>query len=313
MRHHHSGVGALNFQANAFATQMDSSDNRPLFSITTPSFRGSQWLTLCVASVAEQEGVSVEHIVQDAGSDDGTLDWLTKDHRVRAFVEKDEGMYDAINRGWKRSRGEYLAYLNCDEQYLPGVLKKVARVFAEHPDVDLVSGDMIVIGPDGGYRFHRKMLTPTLYHTWVCHLATFTCTIFVRRSFIEKHSLYFNPRFRVVGDGEWMVRVLQKKPRCLALREFVSAFGDTGANLTNTPNALREENELRASAPAWVRTLRPLWVGAHRIRRWAGGVYSQSPFAYEVFTTGSSQKRQRFEVSEPRFRWAIGTQHEDKS
>ena len=59
------------------------------FSIITPSYRSSQWLRLCVASVADQEGVTHEHIVQDAGSDDGTQDWLSQDKRVKAFIEKD--------------------------------------------------------------------------------------------------------------------------------------------------------------------------------------------------------------------------------
>ena len=54
------------------------------FSIVTPSFGQSQWLRLCVASVADQ-GVAHEHIVQDAGSKDGTLNWLTTDARVRAL------------------------------------------------------------------------------------------------------------------------------------------------------------------------------------------------------------------------------------
>src|SRR5579872_3892708 len=99
---------------------------RPMrFSVITPSFRNSSWLNLCIASVADQE-VELEHIVQDAGSDDGTLDWLLSDRRVRAFVEKDSGMYDAVNRGLRKSTGELLAYLNCDEQYLPGTLKAVS-------------------------------------------------------------------------------------------------------------------------------------------------------------------------------------------
>lgn len=90
-----------------------------LVSVVTPSFRSSQWLKLCIASVADQ-GIPVEHIVQDAGSDDGTLDWLPQDARVRAFIEKDQGMYDAINRGFRRATGDIFAWLNCDEQYLPG-------------------------------------------------------------------------------------------------------------------------------------------------------------------------------------------------
>jgi len=79
------------------------------FSIITPSFRNGPWLKLCIASVADQQGVSHEHIVQDAGSDDGTLEWLTDDSRVRAFVEKDSGMYDAINRGLRRAQGDFNA------------------------------------------------------------------------------------------------------------------------------------------------------------------------------------------------------------
>src|SRR5215467_10485935 len=111
------------------------------FSIVTPSFRNSKWLKLCIASVADQEGVQLEHIVQDAGSDDGTLDWLPQDRRVKAFVEKDGGMYDAVNRGYRRAKGEILAYLNCDEQYLPGALKTVQEFFDTNPTVDVVFAD----------------------------------------------------------------------------------------------------------------------------------------------------------------------------
>src|SRR5882724_5931627 len=101
------------------------------FSIITPSFRNSEWLKLCIPSVADQ-AVELEHIVQDAGSDDGTLDWLTKDARVKAFVEEDKGMYDAVNRGLRRAQGQILAYINCDEQYLPGALRTVWDFFEAH-------------------------------------------------------------------------------------------------------------------------------------------------------------------------------------
>src|SRR6267378_1605118 len=108
-----------------------------LFSIITPSYRNSEWLRLCLASVADQ-AVELEHIVQDAGSDDGTLNWLCADRRVKAFVEADRGMYDAVNRGLRRARGEILAYLNCDEQYLPGALKGVWQFFQDHPEVEML-------------------------------------------------------------------------------------------------------------------------------------------------------------------------------
>src|SRR5271169_5435610 len=114
------------------------------FSVVTPSFRQSQWLKLCVASVADQ-GVEVEHIVQDSCSDDGTLDWLLTDPRVKAYAEKDAGMYDAVNRGLRRASGQILSYLNCDEQYLPGTLQEVENYFDHHPDVEMLFGDALVV------------------------------------------------------------------------------------------------------------------------------------------------------------------------
>src|SRR5215831_17901881 len=100
--------------AEAGSPPSSTADQRHLtFSIITPSYKNSAWLKLCIASVADQKGVELEHIVQDSCSDDGTQDWLPNDRRVKAFIEKDLGMYDAVNRGLRRARGEILAYLNC--------------------------------------------------------------------------------------------------------------------------------------------------------------------------------------------------------
>jgi len=278
----------------------------PLFTIATPSFRSSDWLKHCIASVADQEGVTFEHIVQDAGSDDGTLDWLLSDRRVQAYVEKDSGMYDAVNRAWRRARGEYVAYLNCDEQYLPGALKLTADFFRAHPEVDILLGDAVVIGPSGSYKFHRKILPATLYHTWVCHLATLTCATFVRRSFVERNDLYFDPILRDVGDAQWMVDALRHGAKIAALGRFVASFGDTGVNMSTKPNAIRERLDLTRSAPRWVQWLRPFWILQHRVRRALAGVYSQEPFRYSIFTAANPDQRKVFQVDNPTFRWRLG-------
>ncbi len=97
-------------------------------SVGTPSFPSSRWLRPGVASVADQ-GLPMAHIVQHAGSDDGTLDWLLPDRRVQTFVEKDVVQYDAINCGRRRATGDIFAYLNCDEQYLSGMLAAVVEFF----------------------------------------------------------------------------------------------------------------------------------------------------------------------------------------
>jgi glycosyltransferase involved in cell wall biosynthesis len=273
------------------------------FSIITPSFRSSEWLKLCIASVADQE-VELEHIVQDAGSDDGTLDWLPRDSRVKAFVEKDQGMYDAINRGLKRSRGDILAYLNCDEQYLPGALREVADYFQHGPDVDVVFGHIVMVDPEGNYLAHRKVQTPLKYHTWTCQLSTLSCAMFFRRRLVDE-GLLFKPNLRDVGDGEWMVRLLQRKTKMAALDRFTSVFTCTGANMSTGENARRERLELRQSAPAWARVTKPALILHHRLRRWTGGMYRQQPFSYDIFTRTSPDRRRHFQVKTPSFRLPV--------
>lgn len=273
-----------------------------MISVITPSFRNSNWLKLCIASVADQD-VQTEHIVQDAGSDDGTLDWLPHDNRVKAFIEKDAGMYDAVNRGLRRAKGDILAYLNCDEQYLPEALRQVEQYFADHPEVDVLFGDFIVVDADGDYLFHRKVLTPRLYHTWVSHLQAFTCGTFFRRRIIDDLEIFFDPRLRVAGDAEWMLRLLRQHVRMDVLRKFTSTFTLTGANLGETAEGHREAAELAQSAPWAVRTFKPLLILQHRLRRMMHGIYFQKPFSYAIYSMKNPTERIVHQVAKPSFRW----------
>lgn len=272
------------------------------FSIVTPSFRNSDWLKLCIASVADQ-GLAVEHIIQDAGSDDGTLDWLPQDSRVKAFVERDEGMYDAVNRGLRRTQGEILAYLNCDEQYLPGALAAVQDFFERNPGIDVLFADFVVMDGQGEYLFHRKVQTPLMHHTWVSHLPTFTCATFFRRKLIFEQGLFFDPKLKAVGDGKWMLGLLQRRIPMAVLRRFTSAFTMTGANIGAKPDARREARELFNTAPLWVRKLTWVFILQHRLRRLAGGIYFQKPFSYAVYTRESPENRVVQNVTHPTFKW----------
>src|SRR5437773_448175 len=136
-------------------------------SIITPSFLGRQWLPLCIASVADQQGVEVEHIVQDSCSGDGTEELLRNYPHVRAYVEKDAGMYDAVNRGFDRATGDILAYLNCDEQYLPGALLAVEEYFVQNPKKEVVFAHCIVVDAEGSYICDRRAMIPRRAHTQV--------------------------------------------------------------------------------------------------------------------------------------------------
>src|SRR4051812_17047148 len=141
-------------------------------------------------------------------------------------------MYDALNRGFSRGTGDIFAYLNCDEQYLPGALQQVSTYFAAHPEIDMVFGDVIIVNGNGDYLRHRKMLAPRLYHTWTAHLSTLSCGMFFRRKLIATYGELFNAGLRDVGDGEWMLRLLKRGVTMDALGTFTSVFTETGVNMS---------------------------------------------------------------------------------
>ena len=272
------------------------------FSIITPSFKSSDFLKLCIASVADQ-GVELEHIVQDSCSNDGTQDWLPHDKRVKAFIEKDTGMYDAVNRGLRKSSGEILAYLNCDEQYLPGALAAVSNYFDRHPEVDVVFSDYLVVDALGNFICYRKIQLPRPAHVRVAHLPTSTCSMFFRRKIVVEQQFFFDPKWRDLGDADWVLRLLAARVPMGVLRYFTSSFADTGTNMNLSANAVREKKLMFDSAPRWARRFRLGLVAAHRLHRALGGIYFQKPFDYALYTSASLEKRVVHHVAEPTFLW----------
>jgi glycosyltransferase involved in cell wall biosynthesis len=272
------------------------------FSIVTPSYRNSNWLKLCVASVADQEGVEREHIVQDSCSDDGTQEWLPRDPRVKAFIEKDGGMYDAVNRGYRRATGDILAYLNCDEQYLPGALKAVHDFFEAHPQIEIALAGTIVTDGEGKYICHRHSMAPHPQHVWF-RFPVLTSSVFIRRKVISERGIYFDTRWRDLGDFHWILTLMKNKAPMAVCDSFTSVFADTGGNMNLKPNAIREKKETAAMTPAWVKVLKPVWILHHRLRRLAAGHFSLKPASYSIYTFQSPERRVTFDVPMPTAVW----------
>ena len=272
------------------------------FSIITPSFRSSEWLKLCVASVADQQGVELEHIVQDSCSDDGTQAWLPADPRVKAFVEKDSGMYDAVNRGYRRATGDILAYLNADEQYLPGALVAVRTFFETHPETEVVLAGSIVTDGDGHYLCHRHSMVPHPHHVWF-RFPVLTSSIFIRRKVIDERGIFFDPKWRDLGDFHWMLALMRQQVPMAVSDTFTSVFADTGENMNLKPNAIREKVETAKMVPGWLRLFRPLWVVNHRLRRLRAGHFRIPATNYAIYTKQSPDRRVTIDVPKPTAIW----------
>ena len=109
------------------------------FSIITPSYNYGHFLEECLASVAAQEGVAIEHLVMDGGSSDQSADVVAKHPHAQFFQEPDRGMSDAINKGFRRAQGNWVMWLNADDRLKPGVLKDL-KEFLTTAQADVVYG-----------------------------------------------------------------------------------------------------------------------------------------------------------------------------
>ena len=271
-------------------------------SIVTPSFRASDWLKLCIASVADQQGCPFEHIVQDSCSDDGTQDWLRGDSRVQAFIEKDSGMYDAVNRGIARASGDIVAYLNCDEQYLPGTLSAAAAYFENHPEVDGVISDAVVTDTAGNYVCTRYSLVPRESQMWV-RFPVLSCGFFLRTSRLKQSGIVFDTKWRALGDFFWIREMVKANFKFAVLPRVTSVFTDTGENLSLAPNSLRESELKWQMAPRAVKVLNPFFVLQYRLGIAARGSLWQKPFAYALYTLESPSRRVTRRAENPTSFW----------
>jgi glycosyltransferase involved in cell wall biosynthesis len=277
------------------------------FWIVTPSYNQVEWLRLCVASVADQvgEGVIVHHHVQDACSTDGTREFLAehiaKSQELKACgysfsysAEKDEGMYDAINRGWKLAPDDVavIAHLNCDEQYLPRALQTMTTFFQSHQNVDVAFADMVVIDQQGEYICHRRALYPhKLASLFYC--AGFTATTFQRASVTKEKRVFFDTSWRNIGDKVWYNALHAAKCKFGVVHSLVSAFADTGENLNWTEEGIQESARYNKEFLFGSSIGVVLFARINALRRYMLEFFLQSPNSYSVYDRASGERKDR--------------------
>ncbi len=249
--------------------------------------------------MADQSG-KVEHIIQDAGTGPELEEWVSQKSSAQLHVEKDNGMYDAINRGLARAQGEICAWLNCDEQYLPGALARVERFFAEHPEVDVVFGDAVLIDAAGSILSYRRAVLPQAAHVRYVHLNTLSCaTFFRRRIFEEGHR--FDPQWKAIGDAVWVYGLLEAKKMMAVIPEPLATFAFTGENLSATRKAQEEAQRWRGRD--WRNATAPLFSLMHRLRKWRAGAYQRRDLAISIYTPDSPDQRKEVRASSVGYGW----------
>lgn len=123
------------------------------FTIVTPNKNGGKFLEETIRSVISQRepGVDLEYIMIDGGSTDNSLKIIKSYEKdiSQIISEPDRGPVSAINKGLRLASGEIVAWLNADDRYHPGALKKAAQVMAANPGKSLCFGACRIIDEDG--------------------------------------------------------------------------------------------------------------------------------------------------------------------
>jgi glycosyltransferase involved in cell wall biosynthesis len=246
---------------------------------------------LCAASIADQE-VNVEHLVQDAGSP-GIEAWIESHPQVGVAVEADGGMYDAINRGLRRARGDVCAYLNCDEQYLPGALRKVGDFFDRHPEVDVLFGDALITDTSLLPLAYRRVIPPRRWHTLLRPLGVLTCATFFRRKLVDE-GVFFDPSWKIIGDKAWVLDILDRGYRTAVLNEPLALFAFTGKNLSHRHDVPAERLRWKQKIFPGIRMALPLVRGGHFLEKWRRGAYRLRSLDSAWYTHDSLSQRRCF-------------------
>lgn len=293
-----------------------------LFSIATPVVNGMPGLRGCVGSVRRQAeqaaSITVEHILQDGGSTDGGLDFLknytrtiaegegtcTPNYAVQVESGQDEGMYDAINKAWGRAEGDILAWLNADEQYLPGTLAKVAAYFDAHPQVDAVFGDIIIVDRHGNAVAARREIPLSALYVANTFLYAASCATFYRRRLWDEGVLRLDKQYRYAADMDMVLRALKAGVNYGQIDDYLSLFAvERGRNLSFSP---KMKSETEAIQKIWGAFPSKIMRIAVRRLRWVHkairGCYGARPVSY-CYTEDETLGGRNYEYKNLGFRY----------
>jgi len=194
---------------------------QPKLSVITVVFNNVRGIERTMLSVLNQTYINIEYIVIDGLSNDGTLEIIRKFRdRIKLVSEKDNGIYDAMNKGLNMATGDYVLFMNSgDEIYATDT---VAKVFAVADDADIYYGETEMINDDGESFGRRRHKAPEKF-TWrsfkygmsVSHQA-----IYIKRSLTERYSM----RYHLSADIDWIIRAAKKAKKIVKVEGYVAKY-----------------------------------------------------------------------------------------
>jgi glycosyltransferase involved in cell wall biosynthesis len=223
----------------------------PKVSIVTINYNGAQYLEACILSVISQEYPNLEYIIIDGGSSDQSIKIIKKYQKFITYwvSEPDNGMYHALQKGFDKSTGEIMAWLNSDDLYHPKSLFIIAEFFSQNNEIDWVMGCPTGFDSQGRsfqgsgdiYPAWSKFRYYNYDYKWIQQESTFW-----RRSLWEKAGSIFNLQLRYAGDGELWLRFF-RHALLYCIPYFIGGFRVTGQDQQSAKYYIEYIQELELS------------------------------------------------------------------
>ena len=225
----------------------------PKISIITVVFNGEALIERTIESVLEQTYTNIEYIIIDGFSKDRTLT-IIEQYRSKIskiISEKDNGIYDAMNKGLQIATGDYILFLNAGDELYSNIT--LSRVFESSTDADVYYGNTAVTNEKGEQLADRR-LTPPTQLTWK-GLKYGMCVS--HQSFIAKRTLcdLYNLDYHISADIDWVINVLKRSDKIINTQIYISKFLEGGASNKKQSLALRERFKIMAKHYGLVPTL----------------------------------------------------------
>lgn len=215
-------------------------------SIITPTFNRGQFLEENILSIKNQDYPNIEHIIIDGGSTDNTIEIIKKYegiYNLKWISEKDDGYADALNKGFKMATGDIVCWLDSDDKYLPGTIKKIVKIFESKKNVDVIFGNMFICNEYGkifDYCKQTKFDIDTLIY-WGMVLNP--QTTFWRKGVLEKIG-EMDKSYKRLADYDFFIRMVKSNVNFFHFNDFLSIYRHHKGQLQRSIDICFKENKI---------------------------------------------------------------------
>ena len=214
-------------------------------SVVTVCYNSEKTIRRTIESVLNQKYYETDYVIVDGGSSDGTVNIIKEYEGKIAYwcSEKDNGIYDAMNKGIMNSKGDIIAFMNSDDWYNDNIFKKVANYF-ESTNVEMMYGDYNIVWSDDLIErvcLDKLNMEDIYYKNLFCHQA-----LFMKRELFNRIGMY-NLNYKLAADYDWILRAYLSKVKFGYFPEVICYFKFGGASAVYKKSGAIENKKIKLS------------------------------------------------------------------